>query len=287
MNKKFLNILGIFIIISFIIFSFTFHNIVYTSLIESAQIFLYKVFPFLFIMMILNKILILFNFPYYFSKLIPNPYLYIFIMSALGGSPINALILDNFLKNKYLTEHEASLILSFTTLNNPLFIYNYLQLIFTNNYLIFKIMAYLYLSNFLILIFISIKNHKAKWQLNYQQFKLKTEFINTLKSSIYNLISIFAIIAFFKLLCDITFQHNNLYTILAKGLIEITQGLNALTSFAINNNIKRIMVLIIIIWGGFSIHIQISNILDEYNINYKYFYLSRLILIIGSLILLL
>lgn len=287
MNKKFLNILGIFIVIIFIILSFFFHNIVYTSLIESAQIFLYKVFPFLFIMMIFNKLLMLLNFPYYFSKLIPNPYLYIFIMSALGGSPINAIILDNFLKNKYLTEQEASLVLSFTTLNNPLFLYNYLQLIFTSQNVVFKIMLYLYLSNILILIFISIKNHKSKWQLSYQKIKLKSEFIDTIKSSIFNLISIFAIIAFFKLLCDITLQETNIYTIIAKGLIEITQGLNSLINFAINNQIKQFIVLTIIIWGGFSIHIQISNILNEYNINYKYFYLSRLILIIGSLIFLL
>lgn len=165
--------------------------------------------------------------------------------------------------------------------------YNYLQLIFTSQNVVFKIMLYLYLSNILILIFISIKNHKSKWQLSYQKIKLKSEFIDTIKSSIFNLISIFAIIAFFKLLCDITLQETNIYTIIAKGLIEITQGLNSLINFAINNQIKQFIVLTIIIWGGFSIHIQISNILNEYNINYKYFYLSRLILIIGSLIFLL
>jgi len=38
---------------------------------------------------------------------------------------------------------------------------------------------------------------------------------------------------------------------------------------------------------GFSIHMQISTILENYNINYKYFYLSRLFLIILGIILIL
>ena len=34
--------------------------------------------------------------------------------------------------------------------------------------------------------------------------------------------------------------------------------------------------LVILSFTGFSIHIQIANILDEYPINYKYFYFSRM-----------
>lgn len=69
MNKKNINIL-FNLIIFYLIFKVFFNNtLFYNSIILSLKMFIYKVFPFLFIMMILNKMLISFNFPYYLNKI--------------------------------------------------------------------------------------------------------------------------------------------------------------------------------------------------------------------------
>ena len=91
-----------------------------------------KVFPFLFIMMILNNLLLKCNFPYYFNKIFKSDKLYIFINSILSVSPINAILIKNYLDNNCINEDNASKLLCFTSFNNPLFLYNYLMLILNN-----------------------------------------------------------------------------------------------------------------------------------------------------------
>lgn len=285
MNKKNVNWLLILVTFFIIILCFKNNEILAISMQESSQIFLVKVFPFLFIMMILNGILSMSNFPYYVSKIIPNPYLYIFIVSALSGSPVNAVIINDFLEKKIITNKEASLSLCFSTLNNPLFLYNYFNIIFKNHLITSKMLLTIYFSNIIIMLFIIIRyrsNHK--WNLQYIKYDKKKELIKYVTSSFNNLLNIFAIITFFKLICDILMPHNNALTILLKGFLEITQGLNLLCSILLSRKIKELLALVILSFSGLSIHMQIANILSKYNINYKYFYYSRLFLALLGII---
>ncbi len=286
MNKKKLNILIIIIIYIFFYIIFKNSNILSNITILSLKMFVVNVFPFLFIMMILNNLLIKCNFPYYFNKIFKNNNLYIFINSIISGSPINAIILKNYLDNKYLTEKDASKMLAYTCFNNPLFLYNYLFSITNNNYRAIKVICILYISNIIIFIYFNKKNNYYNF-IKYNDYNLKKELFKCIYESMQNLIKIMGIIIFFKIILDLLMNKNSPCFALLKGLIEVTTGLNSLLNINVSIKIKEIISYIIISFMGLSIQMQISIILEKYNINYKYFYISRFFIIILGIILIL
>lgn len=284
MNKNYINIIIILFCLTFIFICFQNSVIVSTSIIDTFQIFLKKVFPFLFAMMVINNFLIRINLPYYLSKFFKSPYIYIFITSILCGCPTNAIIIQEFLENKSLNEDEASIAICFSTINNPLFLFNYFNLIFPNTNTPIKLLSIIYLGNLIILLWFWKTSKKRKTYVIKKELHLKKDLINSITSSLNNLLNIFAIIIFAKLLCDLLFPSLNIISALFKGLIEITQGLNAIQLLNISYQTKELLSLVILSFAGLSIHIQIANILENYNINYKRFYLSRIFLIVFSFI---
>lgn len=284
MNKKKINIFIIILIYLFIYIIFRNSNNLSNITFLSLKMYILKVFPFLFIMMILNNLLIKCNLPYYFNKIFKNNDLYIFFSSILSGSPINAVILKNYLENDYITVKKASKILAYTSFNNPLFLYNYLHLILNNNYNVIKVMGILYISNFILYIYFNKKNNSQSF-IKYKEYNLKKELFNSIYESIQNLIKIMGIIIFFKIILDLLMTKESICYSLLKGLVEVTTGLNDLVNFNISIKIKEIISYIIISFMGLSIQMQMSIILEKYNIDYKYFYTSRVFIIALGIIL--
>lgn len=284
MNKKKINIFIIILIYLFIYIIFRNSNNLSNITFLSLKMYILKVFPFLFIMMILNNLLIKCNLPYYFNKIFKNNDLYIFFSSILSGSPINAVILKNYLENDYITVKKASKILAYTSFNNPLFLYNYLYLILNNNYNVIKVMGILYISNFILYIYFNKKNNSQSF-IKYKEYNLKKELFNSIYESIQNLIKIMGIIIFFKIILDLLMTKESICYSLLKGLVEVTTGLNDLINFNISIKIKEIISYIIISFMGLSIQMQMSIILEKYNIDYKYFYTSRVFIIALGIIL--
>lgn len=284
MNKKKINIFIIILIYLFIYIIFRNSNNLSNITFLSLKMYILKVFPFLFIMMILNNLLIKCNLPYYFNKIFKNNDLYIFFSSILSGSPINAVILKNYLENDYITVKKASKILAYTSFNNPLFLYNYLHLILNNNYNVIKVMGILYISNFILYIYFNKKNNSQSF-IKYKEYNLKKELFNSIYESIQNLIKIMGIIIFFKIILDLLMTKDSICYSLLKGLVEVTTGLNDLVNFNISIKIKEIISYIIISFMGLSIQMQMSIILEKYDIDYKYFYISRVFIITLGIIL--
>ena len=284
MNKKKINIFIIILIYLFIYIIFRNSNNLSNITFLSLKMYILKVFPFLFIMMILNNLLIKCNLPYYFNKIFKNNDLYIFFSSILSGSPINAVILKNYLENDYITVKKASKILAYTSFNNPLFLYNYLYLILNNNYNVIKVMGILYISNFILYIYFNKKNNSQSFT-KYKEYNLKKELFNSIYESIQNLIKIMGIIIFFKIILDLLMTKESICYSLLKGLVEVTTGLNDLINFNISIKIKEIISYIIISFMGLSIQMQMSIILEKYDIDYKYFYISRVFIITLGIIL--
>ncbi len=284
MNKKKINIFIIILIYLFIYIIFRNSNNLSNITFLSLKMYILKVFPFLFIMMILNNLLIKCNLPYYFNKIFKNNDLYIFFSSILSGSPINAVILKNYLENDYITVKKASKILAYTSFNNPLFLYNYLYLILNNNYNVIKVMGILYISNFILYIYFNKKNNSQSF-IKYKEYNLKKELFNSIYESIQNLIKIMGIIIFFKIILDLLMTKESICYSLLKGLVEVTTGLNDLVNFNISIKIKEIISYIIISFMGLSIQMQMSIILEKYDIDYKYFYISRVFIITLGIIL--
>ena len=282
MNKKNIN-LTITLLILFLIPTIFIHsNNISPSTIQISIIFIEKIFPFLFIMMVINNILIKLNLPYYINKIINSNHLYIFLLSILTGAPTNAIIIKGLLDNKQININNASLALCYSTINNPLFLYSISKELFNS----VKIMIVIYIVNSIVFAYIFIKNNKNKLIIKYHNPSIIKSFSESIQNTISTLVNIFGTIIFFKLISDMIFPSQNILFIFLKGLIELTQGVYSLKYISYSTT-KELLALVILLFNGFSIHMQISLILKDYNINYKHFYISRLIsIILGMLIIL-
>ena len=270
--------LTIILIMTLIILIFKNYELVLKSTIDGVAIWLYKVFPYLFIMIIMQDILINLNLTAYFKRTST----YIFIMSILSGSPSSAYIISKLVNNNDISEDYGNVCLIFTFFANPLFLYTILKLIFNNNPTTIKLLIIIYLSNLLLYLF-------YKKELPNNKLKGKSKNINlalSIKTSINTNLMVLGSIVFYLVISNIiinTFNISYPFSIFVKGFLEMTQGLNSL----IDCNIKLIEIITVgfITVGGLSIHTQVKCILDEYNLSYKYFLKGRILQMIIAIFL--
>ena len=274
MKKKFI----FTCLLVFIFLLFKNYNLVLTSTVNATNIWFYKVFPYLFIMIIIQDILINLNVSTLFK-----PSHYIFFMSILSGTPSSAFITGNMVKNKQITKSYGNTCLLFTYFANPLFLYTILQAIFNNTYTVIKLMLIHYLSNIIIYLF---TNKNLKMDTNINTTIKKINLSQSIKTSINTTLMVLGTIVFYFIICNIfisTFNISNRVSFFIRGIIEMTQGLNSLIK--ITNNFKELFAIIFISFAGFSIHTQVKCILDEYALDYKYFLKGRIYQTIIALVL--
>lgn len=257
-------------IIIFLFLIFKNYTIVLSSTINAVEIWLYKVFPYLFIMIIINDLLISSNIVSKFK----NPSHYIFIMSLLSGTPSSAYITKKMVENNEISKTYANNTLLFTYFSNPLFLFAILKNIFPSSYIWLKLIIIHYISNFIIYLFYRNKLKEKFTPNNYFEVNLT----GSIKSSITTTTMVLGAITFYLIISNIllnTFLLPPYMAIIFRGLLELTQGLNAL----INTNIlgKELLAIIFISFGGLSIHTQVKCILDESKLDYKYFLKGRII----------
>ena len=280
-----------------IIFIFKNNKEVANVILEAVNLFFKKVFVSLFPMFILNDILINLNIPYYFYLLFNKLFLkvfhtsglgaYVFIMSLISGTPSNAYILKELVELEKLSIEEANHFLTFTYFSNPLFLTVMLSTIF-NARIVLKIILCHYIANIIIGILMRNKAPKIVTNQKYTQNKSKSSIIKSINKSISTLLMILGTICFYMLLTFIVtnlFPDNPLIKTLISGFLEITNGLNTITSLNFFIQIKEIIASAIISFGGLSIHTQIKAILENTNMNYSYFLKGRIMQSIISVIL--
>ena len=270
--------LTIILIMTLIILIFKNYELVLKSTIDGVTIWLYKVFPYLFIMIIMQDILINLNLASYFKRTST----YIFIMSILSGSPSSAYIISKLVNNNDISKDYGNVCLIFTFFANPLFLYTILKLIFNNNPTTIKLLIIIYLSNLLLYLF-------YKKELPNNKLKGKSKNINlalSIKTSINTNLMVLGSIVFYLVISNIiinTFNISYPYSIFVKGFLEMTQGLNSLIDC--NIKLKEIITVGFITFGGLSIHTQVKCILDEYNLSYKFFLKGRILQMIIAIFL--
>ncbi len=280
-----------------IIFIFKNNKEVANIILEAVNLFFKKVFVSLFPMFILNDILINLNIPYYFYLLFNKLFLkvfhtsglgaYVFIMSLISGTPSNAYILKELVELEKLSIEEANHFLTFTYFSNPLFLTVMLSTIF-NARIVLKIILCHYIANIIIGILMRNKAPKIVTNQKHTQNKSKSSIIKSINKSISTLLMILGTICFYMLLTFIVtnlLPDNLLIKTLISGFLEITNGLNTITSLNIFIQIKEIIASAIISFGGLSIHTQIKAILENTNMNYSYFLKGRIMQSIISVIL--
>ena len=77
---------------------------------------------------------------------------------------------------------------------------------------------------------------------------------------------------------------NDIYTVILKGIFEITQSLNILNIINYSSKVKEIIALSIISFGGLSIHTQVLSIINNTKISYKCFFSGRILHVLISTI---
>ena len=261
-----------------IILIFKNYQLVLSSTIDGVNIWFYKVFPYLFIMIIIQDLLINLDFANFFKRTST----YIFFMSIISGSPSNAYIISKLVKEEKITKEYGNTCLIFTFFTNPLFLYSILNIIFNSLYMTIKIMIIIYISNFIIYFY-------YKKDLPVANMYGKSSNINlpsSIKSSINTNLMVLGSIVFYFIISNILIKTFNIgypFNIFLRGLLEMTQGLNDV--IYLNSDIKVITTIIFITFGGFSIHTQVKCILDEYGLEYKYFLKGRILQLIIAIIL--
>ena len=260
----------ILLIMTFIILIFKNYEIVLKSTLDATTIWLNKVFPYLFIMIIIQDLLINLNFSSFFK----NTAIYIFIMSLLSGTPSGTYIISKLKEQNIITKEYANACLIFTFFANPLFLYSILNSIFLSKLTTIRLMLILYLTN-LILYFIYKKDLPSNGKsINTNEINLSS----SIKTSINTTITVLGVITFYLILSNIIITEFNIiypFNIFFKGFLEMTQGLASLINSSIK--FKEVIAMIFISFGGFSIHTQVSCILNEANLSYKYFFKGRII----------
>lgn len=282
------NNLYIFGTLFFVILIFK-NNLAFKNcILNGCFLFFEQVFPSLFPMFIINDILINYHFDWLIEKSIHKVLKkvfgfssiasYIFIMSIFSGTPTNAYMTANLVKEKKLSNQDASIILTYSCFLNPLFLYNILNMIFQNTHITLKLIFINYSLNFLIAFLLRKYPYKKNNLENTNSLNFSKALSKSLKRSIDTLFIILGTIIFYFIICEglQLFIQSPLLNCLLNGILETTGGLAKLISLQINVHLKEIFVLLFISFGGFSIHTQIKNIILDANISYKYFLVARL-----------
>ena len=271
------NIPIIIISCGFIYLLFTKQSVISLSVINSSKLFLIKIMPSILPLFIMSKILINYNIPYYVAKLFHhNMYGYIFFMGMISGCPNNAIMIKDLLENKLINIKQANKYIMCSFFSNPLFLYTILINIFNIKITIIIIGSH-YLANLFIYLIKPCKNHNIR---KIEPIKFNVLIVNTIKSASVIFTNIYITIVIFNILIYLLPKA----LLPLNGLIELTQGLNYLQYINYSLNIKIILALIYISFGGLSIIFQTLNVLSETKIESRLFIKSRFYQIIISIV---
>ncbi len=298
MKEKNKNIIIIILTLILLILIFLNRLLVMDSVLLAFNLWLQRIFPTLFIMFIIQDFLINYNLTNYlhaifgknlklFFRLSKNAQT-VFILSLITGMPSAAYVINKLYNDGKILKKEAENLLYFTYFPNPLFLYNMLMLIFLNNLITLKIILIFYLSNFIIAFFMRFNNSENLSLIyNTSKEKFAVLLVKSIRKSMDNIILILGTITFFMIISNVvtSFFSNQMILTFIKGFFEITQGLDSLKLLDSSLKLKEIIAILIISFGGISIHVQVFSMIYESNIKFSSFIKGRIISSIISLIL--
>lgn len=292
MKKKISNIIIIFVTMFILYQVFVKKTLVYSSIAYALNIWVNNLIPTLFPFFIISDILINFNFTVYIPKIFKNMCKHLFnitdnmitilILSIISGFPSNARNTRTFYNNGLITLEEANHILIFSHFSNPLFILTTIAIFFFNNKDIGIILLIShYLSNFLLGIFFrKFFEHKDNdIENNIENKDFGNVFIGSIKKSIDSILLICGIVTIFLLLASIiidSFDFDLYNSMIVKGLLEITIGIEALGKLEISMLYKAVIASCFLAFGGLSVHMQVFSQIVDTPIQYKYFFIGRI-----------
>lgn len=292
MRRKISNIF-IIIITLFILYQIIIKkSLVYSSINYSLNIWVNNLIPTLFPFFIISDILINYNFTLYIPKFLRNFLKYLFnitdnmitilVLSIISGFPSNARNTRTLYDNGVIGLEEANHILIFSHFANPLFILTTVAIFFFNdkNIGIVLLISH-YLSNFLLgILFRKYFNHNNdNFITDNNSNVFGNIFIGAIKRSIDTILLICGIITIFMILSSVItncFDFNVYNSMIIKGLLEITIGIEAIGKLEISIIYKAVIASCFLAFGGFSVHMQVMSQIANTEIKYRFFFVGRL-----------
>lgn len=302
--KTKLKSITIIIFLLLILFSILyFPNETIDSVLLGINIWSYNVFPSLFPFFIIADLLVNYGFIEFLSEIFKNLMLifglsgncsFAFLGSIVSGFPSGSKYTKQLLEEGKITVQEANHLIRFTHFSNPLFIMGTIgAVLLKDKKLGIIILLAHFLGNFIIgIIFrpkcnythekVSLK--KAIDDAHKKRINNDKTFANIISDAIYNtinililLLGIIIIFLIFTNLITKIFILNENFSIIIKGIFEMTQGVKfvAISHFSIL--MKIMLITFFLSFGGLSVHLQTSSIISDTKIKYKNFLLARII----------
>lgn len=281
-------------------------NMILKSVVFSFNIWQNNIFPSLFPFFVLSELLQYYGFIELVSELckglmqkffkLKGECAFILILSLISGFPSNAKYTKELYEKGLINEQEGTKILTFTHFSNPLFILGTVSLLFLNNKEVgFLILLCHYLGNFIIgLLFrnyyiskptyekVSLKN--AILKMHDKRLHQKENFgqmiTRALMNTINTLLMILGIVTLFLVVTTIIDHIMPLGTYhqsILNGFVEMTQGLKYVSILEIPLKLKAVLSVMIISFGGLSVHMQIFSLLSDTKIKYLPFLTARIL----------
>ena len=292
MRKKILNIIIVIITLFVLLQVVIEKTLVYNSINYALNIWVKNLIPTLFPFFIISDILINYNFTEYIPKIfkrmckslfnITDNMVMILLLSIISGFPSNARNTRTLYDKGEISLDEANHILIFSHFSNPLFILTTVAVFFfgDKNIGIILLISH-YLSNFILgIMFRNYFNHSdIKGIINNKRMDFGNIVVGAVKKSIDTVLLICGIVTVFMLLSSIiinTFDFNVYNSMLIKGILEITIGIEALGKLGISMTYKAVIASCFLAFGGLSVHMQVMSQITDTDIKYRYFFVGRL-----------
>ncbi len=291
MKRKYQELLAVLIILFIYLGIFINPSLIIESGITSINIFKTKLFPSIFPFFVLASLLLELGLATKISKKL-NPLFkrlfhvegnssFIILVSIISGFPSGSKYIVESLKTKSISKDTANYLLTFTHFANPLFVLGTCGLILNSISLAYKILIIQILSNLILGIILRPKEIVFSKITNNPQNKSFLEALpkainDAIKVLLFMLGSITFFMFFSKLLTS-TLSLNPFFKTIITGILDMTSGISLVNTINTTNYIRGLLVLTFITFGSFSVHLQVLNNIKEEDIEYKYFFLGRII----------
>lgn len=262
--------------------------------------------PSLFPFFVLSEVFIQYGFVSFLGELLRKPMNtffhlsgecgFVLAMSMVSGFPSGAKYTRSLVDSGIIDDDEGSRLLTFTHFSNPFFIVGTIGSFFLGQKKLgILILLCHFFANFMIGFLFRprrklesspssfsfyralAKMHKARLA-NKKTFGQIVTFAitNTLKT----LLLMLGVVTFFLIVTTILQEVvplGDVFRTLFSGVLEMTQGIKYTASLPISLMWKAAFMTFMISFGGFSVHMQVMSFLEDTNIQYRYFFLARIL----------
>ena len=291
MKRKYQELLAVLIILFLYLGIFINPSLIIESGITSINIFKTKLFPSIFPFFVLASLSLELGIASKISNKL-NPIFkrlfhvegnssFIILVSIISGFPSGSKYITESLKDKTINKGTANYLLTFTHFANPLFILGTCGLVLNSISLAYKILIIQIISNIILGIILRPKEIiTSKSKNNYQSKYFLEELPKAINSAIKVLLFMLGSITFFMFFSKLLTSSLSLspfFKTIITGILDMTSGISLVNSINTTTYIKGLLVLTFITFGSFSVHLQVLNNIKEEDLDYKYFFLGRII----------